>query len=367
MKLSFALLAGLSLTSAVFPAVRQVSIIDPTYKIAAYDITIPSNWKFDGTFIPGSSCGQAPFPVFRAYSPDGLSEMRRYPRLDWVWNNFAKGANHPDCLNLTQELSAKQALEYMMNVLQVKYERDAPMIQAGIDAKRRLLSQLNEQNASMAKMMKGQPTVQTADFAAAFAESKNGTFIIQSKIFVEVDCTHTPLMVYGQSNAFIETCTLTMRVDRAPKEKFAGIDWDHLGGVENSAWQARYMQDAMAKSQAQFAARMEAMKRAGEIRTRQHEDFMASMRASHERAMARAQESANARHAAAADWCDYALDQQTVTGSGGTTKVSSQYGHTWSDGQGHYYQTNYSFVDPNGFLSGTWSEQTKVHGDGTPY
>jgi len=75
----------------------------------------------------------------------------------------------------------------------------------------------------------------------------------------------------------------------------------------------------------------------------------------------------NARTTAASDWVDYALDQQTVNGSGGTVKVSSAYSHTWSNGQNQWYQTNNSNANPNGVFGGNWTENTKVHGNGQSY
>ena len=74
----------------------------------------------------------------------------------------------------------------------------------------------------------------------------------------------------------------------------------------------------------------------------------------------------NARTTAASDWVDYALDQQTVTGVGGTMKVSNAYSQTWTNGQGLYYQTNIPNVNPNGELQGNWTQTTVVHGNGQP-
>jgi hypothetical protein len=61
----------------------------------------------------------------------------------------------------------------------------------------------------------------------------------------------------------------------------------------------------------------------------------------------------------ASDWVDFALDRQTVTGVDGTAKVSNQYTHTWSSTVGN--------ANPNNVLSGNWTEDTKVHGNGQPY
>jgi hypothetical protein len=99
---------------------------------------------------------------------------------------------------------------------------------------------------------------------------------------------------------------------------------------------------------------------------RNHEAFMAQQESSFHSSMNNAINSMNARSTAASDWVDYSLDQQTVTGAGGTVKVSSAYSQTWSDGQGHWYQTNDPNTNPNGVLSGNWSQTQRVHGNGTP-
>jgi len=93
---------------------------------------------------------------------------------------------------------------------------------------------------------------------------------------------------------------------------------------------------------------------------------MAAMQENGQRFEQRMAEQRQVRDNIASDWVDYALDRQTVTGSGGTVHVSNQYGHVWSNGDQHF-GTNWSSDDPNGFLPGTWTEQTKVHGNGQPY
>ena len=100
---------------------------------------------------------------------------------------------------------------------------------------------------------------------------------------------------------------------------------------------------------------------------RNHEAFMAQQESQFQSAMKNAGDIANARTTAASDWVDYSLDQQTVTGSGGTVKVSSSYSHTWSNGQNQWFQTMNPNSDPNGTLYGNWTRDTKVHGNGQPY
>jgi hypothetical protein len=49
--------------------------------------------------------------------------------------------------------------------------------------------------------------------------------------------------------------------------------------------------------------------------------------------------------------------------------ISSSYTYTWSSTVGNqtqWIQTNDVNANPNGTLSGNWTEDTKVHGNGQP-
>lgn len=102
--------------------------------------------------------------LLREYSISGLTELRRYPRLDWTWNNIstARGPQHPDCLNLKQELTAQEFVKYIMGVLQMAYVRDALVPPQVIAAKQKFLDQLNAQSAANSRILKMEGTVQTA-------------------------------------------------------------------------------------------------------------------------------------------------------------------------------------------------------------
>ena len=374
MQLCRTALLAIGLSSAICAgAVRHEAIHDPALNMTAYDVNVPGNWKFQGAFLQGSSCEHLAFPVFRMYSPDGLTEVRRYPRLDWTWANFGNNPNikapaHPDCLNIKKALTGKEFLTYIMGVLQIAYVRDAPVPQAAIDQKKKFLDQLNATSANNAKMTKMPPIVQSFDFASAFGEYKNGTFQMEAQLQAGVSCIRSPLMNPG---TFTETCNANVRVVRAPKGQLAAaltmIEADKIGAGENAQWAQKYFQAQMAKNNAMLAQFRHDQAVAQAVRNRQHEEFMATMQAGTDRSMARAREIANSNHTIAMDWCDYSLDQQTVTGANGPVKVSSSYTQTWGDGSGHYYQTNDPNVNPNGVLPGNWQQQKRVHGDGTPY
>jgi hypothetical protein len=375
--------------------IRHENIFDPHLNLNAYNVTVPASWKFDGIYVAGSSCAAIPFPVFRMYSPDGLTEIRRLPRFDWSWSNSKfKAPQHSDCLDLKQELSAQEFLKYLMGVMQVAYVRDFPIPQEMSDAFQKNLDQLNAGSAANARQMdqlnaslpvmknqpKNQPATQHGALGAAIAEYRNGTFTIEEQISVKLMCIHSPMNFGPDRSVFTESCNAAVRIVRAPKghldAMLAQADTQRLGAVENPEWASKYFEfmqaQAKARSDQMFResnARMQQQhddfERAQAVRSQQHQQFLATMQEGTDRSMARAAQAANSRHAIAQDWCDYALDRQTVTGPGGTVKVSNAYNQTWTDGSGNYYQTNNPNANPNGVLSGNWTQTTQVHGDGT--
>jgi hypothetical protein len=374
-------------------AVRQENIFDAHLNLNAYNVTVPANWKFDGIYVPGSSCAQIPFPVFRMYSPDGLTEIRRLPRFDWSWSNSKfKPPQHSDCLDLKQELSAQEFVKYLIGMMQVAYVSDFPIPQEMSDALQRNFDQTNAAMAASAQQMdklnaslpamknqpKNRPATQHGGLAAAIAEYRNGTFTIEEQIFVKLMCMHSPLNFGTERDAFADSCNATVRIVRAPKGQLDAllVQAQKLGAVENPEWASRYFDymQAQAKarsdqmfrdSNARLQRQHDDFERAQAVRAQQHQQFLATMQEGTDRSMARAAEAANSRHAIAQDWCDYALDRQTVTGPGGTVKISNAYSQTWTDGSGNYYQTNDPNTNPNGVLRGNWTQTTQVHGDGT--
>jgi hypothetical protein len=101
-----------------------------------------------------------------------------------------------------------------------------------------------------------------------------------------------------------------------------------------------------------------------------HQAFMAQQESRFQSSMNNVVNSMNARSTAASDMIDYSLDQQTVVGQGGVAKVSSAYSQTWSNTVGNqtqWYQTDDPNSNPNGVLPGNWTQDTKVHGNGTSY
>ncbi|HEY1501646.1 MAG TPA: hypothetical protein VGF88_18880 [Acidobacteriaceae bacterium] len=340
---------------------QSESIVDPTLKMTAYDVKIPAGFKFQGMYVPGSSCESNPYPVFRAYSADGLMDFRELPRFDWSWNNtpYPPPAGR-NCLNIQQELSPQEFIKYLVGVLQVAYVSDQAPPAAQAATFQQTLANLNARGGGM--HMEG-------GMAAAVVQYRNGSFTMEEQIGVTTLCGKNMMNIPGKS-WFAENCSAFVTLTRAPQGQLTAlvnaIQAQKGGANANQQWSNAYMQTVLNKMVAQnnavMAARQAAFNQAQAIRAQEHQQFLAQMQAGTDRSMAAAAQVANTNHMMAQDWCDYALDQQTVAGAGGTAKVSSAYSQTWSNGS-QYYQTN----DPNVNPGPGWTLQTKVHGDGTPY
>jgi hypothetical protein len=363
-----------SLASA--ESLTTVSISDPAYGMKAFNVTIPAGWKFDGTVLPGPDCSRVPMPVFRAYSPDGLTEMRLLPAFNWTFHPSLRGFRTvAGCMNFTGPMSAADFLKhYEEMVAGGGMQVDGP-VPVGAAYEKRV--------AGVARNMSqiGPNIRGSADSAAVRVETRNGTFVIEQRLRVYVECrvlTSGPDTNGGGCSAHVD-------VERAPKSKLealcALVDAHDLVRTPNDDAYAQRVKQALVRRAEEDQRQLTLYEKAASAMLRkQFEDFQATAQRNHEQFMAQQQASfrssmngainnMNARSTAASDWVDYALDQQTVTGQGGTVKVSSAYSRTWSSTVGNettWYQTNAN-ANPNGVLPGNWTEDTKVHGNGQPY
>jgi hypothetical protein len=170
----------------------------------------------------------------------------------------------------------------------------------------------------------------------------------------------------------------------APESQFEATkrQWEKPGmgsGMGTEEWQNAWTNRTIARVQAISAEdnRRAAMQRQAQqqqfehsmaVQQHMHEQFMATMQRGTDMSMQRTQDAMNARSTSASDWVDYSLDRQTVLdpNTGQVSKVSSSYNHTWVDSTGKVsYQTNDPNANPNGVLPGVWTQQAKVHGDGS--
>jgi hypothetical protein len=360
---------------AAAQALSSGIIADPSLGgIKAFTVTIPGGWKFQGTVVRGPECNPISFPVFRAYSSDGLTEMRLQPAFNWSFHPAIRMQTVAGCLPLQQTLTASEFLDRFLELIPGGVHVIGPMSIASPYRERveKFAANMNANNANNAGFHA------TVDTAALRVETVNGSFVIEQRIRVWVECrTNNQLGKFSGGG-----CSAHVDVLRAPRGKLdalvALVDaHDLTKPVNDPQWLAAYMQRQQREGAARMAAltaaegRQNAMLRAQfeqiqETMSRNHAAFMAQQESQFHSAMNNANNAMNARSTAASDWVDYALDQQTVTGTGGTVKVSSSYSQTWSNGQNQWFQTNDPNANPNGVLAGNWTQNTRVHGNGQP-
>jgi hypothetical protein len=183
-----------------------------------------------------------------------------------------------------------------------------------------------------------------------------------------------------------------VRVLRAPKGQLDAlinlIDSRTTGAVPDGRWTQAYnqarqqqMNQMMDQNRVNTQAMLAQGEEAGRVRQQQNQEYLAGQQGRYAeiqrqhdetqgmyaKSNANARINMDARHTPASDVVDFALDQQTVSGTGGTVKVPAGYNQVWANTQGQYFLTNDLNTNPNGSLNGTWTQQTEVHGNGNPY
>jgi hypothetical protein len=370
---SAATVSSTPLTTKLAPA----TINDPSLgNMQAEILTIPSGWKMQGIIIT-SPCTTLPWPVFRAYSSDGLTQMRYEPVVAWQWHpNLRMANNNNGCLPLTQPLTAAQFLQYYTGTISggvhvVGTMSIAPQYQQWAN---QFAAVQNQGNSRMAPALQ---TNHTADSAALRIETVNGSFVVEERLRVAVECgiNSNPGPMNGG------TCWARVDVLTAPQGKLDAlaqlVDNNNLPhATPIPQWSQAVFQRQAQQSAAAMAALTAQERQESQMLYQQYQQFRNTMNQNHaafmqqqesqfQSAMNNANASMNAQSTAASDWVDYALDQQTVAGPGGTAKVSSAYSQTWTNGT-QWYQTNDPNANPNGALSGSWTLTTQVHGNGQP-
>jgi hypothetical protein len=349
--------------------------------IVSATLTIPAGWRLQGITMV-SPCTFSPWPVFRAYSPDGLMQIRIEPVFGWQWHPNSRGTFNTGCANISGQISAAAFLQYYLATMPggVHVVGPMPVPSAYSQWAQGLAAQKNQGNSRVPPSMQ---TQNTADTAATRIEVVNGSFVVEERLRTVVECTMSNDRSTAMSNALYGgTCWARVDVLSAPEGRLDAlvqlVDNNNLPHGVNSA---QWTQAAQQREQRQGAQAMAALTAQEQQESKmiyqqfqqimqrsaaEHQAFMQQQESQFESAMNNANASMDAQSTAASDWVDYALNQETVLNPDGSTiKVSSGYSQTWTNGS-QWYQTDNPSENPNGFLQGNWSPTTKVHGNGTP-
>jgi hypothetical protein len=355
------------------------TITDPTLNnMPAATLTIPAGWKLDGIEMQSPCTNGQPWPVFRAYSPDGLMQYRIEPVIGWGWPSGGKN-DSDGCAKVTGAISAANFLQYYLGTMAGGVHVVGPMPVAAAYSQwaQGLAAQFNKTNSGLPQAVQ---TNNTADTAALRVQVVNGSFVVEERLRVAVECA-----VGTGSSANSGRCWARLDVITAPQGKLDQVaqivDTNNLPhGVNAPQYVQAVMQRLQQQNTQQGAAQLRQLTAQENAASQtlynafqqnmarsssEHQAFMQQQESSFQSSMNNASAAMNARSTAASDWVDYALDQQTVTGAGGTVKVSNAYSQTWSNGT-DWYQTNDPNANPNGVLQGNWTPTTQVHGNGQP-
>jgi hypothetical protein len=354
------------------------TITDPSLNnMPSATLTIPVGWKLQGiTMI--SACTFSPWPVFRAYSPDALMQMRIEPVVGWQWHPALKGTFNSGCANISGQISAADFLQYYLGTMQggMHVVGTMPISAAYQQGAQGYAANLTQIAARTPAAMRNN---YTADTAALRIQVVNGSFLVEERLRTEVECSignnASPSQVGGTCWARVDVLTAPLGELDALVQLVDSNSLPH--GVNSAQWtqaalqrQQRQARQAMialtAQEQRESQMIYQQFQQIMQRSAAEHQAFMQQQESQFESAMNSANASMNAQSTAASDWVDYSLNQETIMNSdGSTSKVSAGYSQTWTNGT-QWYQTDIPNSNPNGVLAGSWSPTTQVHGNGTP-
>jgi len=285
---------------------------------------IPQGWHFEAARLPED----AENFVFRAYSSDGLSEMRIEPSYSWRDVYSTQQVSSPQWTS-----AADFAGAYATHVVGA-----------------RIIGPMAVGDQFQWQWQHHTDRSYTVSTAALRVESNNGAFTIEQRIRVRVGCTRFPLEPLAEG--YIELCGAVVDVLRAPKERFEALvnymDAHGLPEIQaDEAWNRR---------------NVEVMKKVDWLRLPVDPPSRATLRKenvtnrekSYQDATLLLPAGSHALREDGYDWADHAL-----------ALIDSYAGHpptqcvirTWARPDGQHYSTANPEANPNGALPGPWNLQ----------
>ena len=236
--------------SALPNQLTTATITDPSLNnMPSATLTIPAGWQLQGiTMI--SACTFSPWPVFRAYSPDALMQMRIEPVVGWQWHPALKGTFNSGCANISGQISAANFLQYYLGTMQGGVHVEGPMTVAPVYSQwaQGLAANANQIYRNAPPAMRNN---NTADTAALRIEVVNGSFVVEERLRTVVECS-----VSTNASSPAGTCWARVDVLTAPLGELDAlvqlVDNNNLPHGVNSA---QWTQAALQRQQRQGASR----------------------------------------------------------------------------------------------------------------
>jgi hypothetical protein len=354
---------GIPTTATLVTAI----IDDPSFgDMKAFIVTLPSGWQFQGTVIASLRCS-LPSPVFRAYSPDGLTEMRLLPSFNWEvrrkssqeWEGLGVP---PDCIYLNETLTAARFLDRYVKTLSGTHVVGPMNISP--DYRQQLDQLLSQMNANKSSDPKTNMTT-TGNAAALRIETVNGTFTIEQRLRARVVCKLWSKPIAGVAG----NCFARVDVLRAPKGQLDAlvelVDSHSLTNAKHDdSWLSAVMAQMGYHGEAlpfdpphlnQTAMAMVRRQAEDLGLTYEFEEFERS-RMDHtepvDRQRERIMDRPNSVGSTVPDWADFAVEPRPRRTADGFVQLVVE--RKWSNSSGQWFLTRFQDAHPNGTLPGKW-------------
>lgn len=350
---------------------KKVVVNDPALGIPAFSVKIPEDWTFEGTVLSGFTCLDSPKFAYRATSPDGLAAFQKVPRLDWSWsdNPAMRQAQRPEQCNV---MPPAPAADVLTRVIVKQVRPDAQVVGAavpipGIDEQVAASTRESNAQAAAAAAQYGMPPTRiSGDTARVRLQYSLAGHPEEEWLMVIRNTQDSPSPGMGGTSMHMYSSYASITAARAPAGQLDAADKLMLSiassetaepgwGRQVAENQTRQSQEIVRDSKIKIAGMQQQLADWSRQSSRDAQDqIRATGQASIQRA--RAQDDRNSVAAQRTE--DYSLDQQEYINpdSGQRMKLSNQYNHAWVDQGGRVYYSDAANDNPNGQLSGNWTE-----------
>ena len=362
---------------------RQVEVNDPVYRMTAYTLEIPADWKYAGDIARVGGCHSNGAALrYTAQSPDGWTAVAVLPGVAWSWSTSASRQKIMESSHCPG-IDIGSAAGFLVNIAVPNVRPNAkiaavlPLLPEGQAALADQLKKERDQNAAMAQQYGQKPQKLTLDGARVRVQYEREGHPVEEMITAVIDCNESTMPALYNQPAYQQRACFSRGtvIARAPQGQLdallAGPQLKALSASVkvNPDWQNRLTRDqqaafqkAQAENNRQFQALMQKGRDDNDRLLANGRAFQQRQRESTDRALAADRAKQNAIDASAHATALYSLDRQEFRNpnTGQVIEASNQYNHQWISSDGStLIQTNDHTFDPNGVVnpvSTSWTE-----------
>lgn len=369
--------ASASAAGANWTTTQKVPIKDAAVNMTAFNIDIPSGWKYAGMILRPGGCHAPAVPAsglsFSTVGPDGVTTYSLLPGVTWDWGSDGKSPQGPKC----QPIDITTAAGFLLNIAVPNMRPDATNIsvvplpaqmQQGLETQQRnLQAKAGPQGRSL------------LDSARIRLEYQLNGHPVEELIGAVITCNEQNMPAYPLLNRPALTrrfCqSLGTSIRRAPKGGLDAIISKNLPAPQiDPAWDAHIQQQMRTgfaawqkANNAQFAAIQEHYKEVTAGMIKRGQQFQTQLQDQTDHAMAQDRATQGAIDHAAQQQVRDSLNRADFIDptTGRKIETSNQYSHNWisSDGSTVALGSDPTF-DPNGQIDPvrqSWTELIPIN------